>query len=221
VDARGVTALTDGARWFATLRLTDNGALELMQAKSNYSRPWANPVPLERGPGGILRALDEGDAQARQAIEDRACDEARAHQVETDLATILEAFDAVGGEATSKDALTALGRGRGLTRARARDALEVALARGLIVAEGETSARRFRRVIRATSATSADSRRTSAGESASPAVALPPPFRGEAAAAGEADLFRGASATSGPAEDAPSVDDGGTPAQELAWKVGR
>ncbi len=223
VDARGVTALTDGARWFATLRLTDTGALELTQAKSNYSRPWANPVPLERGPGGILRALDESDTLARRAAvteeRARARDEARARQAEADLATVLAALDAAGGVVPGKEALTALGQERGISRARARAATEVAVTRGLVRADGATSARTLRRATPTTSAASADSRQTPAGGSASSS-----PRRGlvvEAPAAEDADLFQGASATSGPAEDAPSADHGKTPTGEVAGEVGR
>lgn len=148
VDARGVTGLTDGGRWFATIARREDDLLEILQRKSNYSRPWSGPVVLEREAGGVLRALTESEEAARQAAttDDRAQarDEARARQAEADVDAILAALDEVG-EASGKEALASLAMGRGLSRARARGAIEVALHRGVIVDEGSTSDRRIRR----------------------------------------------------------------------------
>jgi hypothetical protein len=79
VDARGVTAITDGARWAGTLRV-DGADVFFAQHKSNYSRPMIDDLRLIREEGGILRAAEpaEDDARdqarsaARQAREEEA-----------------------------------------------------------------------------------------------------------------------------------------------------
>lgn len=220
VDARGVTALTDGARWFATISVGEEGLLELMQRKSNYSRPWGRPIAMERGAYGVLAALTEDEQAAYQSAADdgraQARDDARARQAEADLEAVLAALDAAGGEASSKDALAALAKERGPSRARARDAIEVALARGLIVAIGETRARSLRRAEStpsdATSATSADCRRTSAGGSASSAATGA--YVVEAPAAEEAGLFDETSAEDEAAEVEGSANIDESPSDE-------
>lgn len=68
-DARGVTALTDGMRWQATLR-AEGGSTYFQQVKSNYSRPMDDELRLVRENDGLLRAASsEETARAEEARE--------------------------------------------------------------------------------------------------------------------------------------------------------
>lgn len=78
-DARGVTAITDGFRWAATLR-HDRGRVLFEQAKSNYSRPMPEALDLVRTKGGALRARnarEEADDANRREVTMVAREEAR------------------------------------------------------------------------------------------------------------------------------------------------
>ena len=65
--ARGASALTDGVRWVANL-VAQDGGLCLSLVKTNYTAP-AEPCPLKREEGGVLRVLTraEIDAQGKQS----------------------------------------------------------------------------------------------------------------------------------------------------------
>jgi len=77
VDARGVTGLTDAARWVATLTGTDDGAT-LTVEKNNYAPP-SEPVQLVRDEGGMLRAPSAAEqAERERHREAAAADRARA-----------------------------------------------------------------------------------------------------------------------------------------------
>ena len=70
VDARGVTGLTDAARWALTLKAKESGDVEFVQSKSNYSAPMTTPLTLKRVRGGILRTASEAELEeARQDEE--------------------------------------------------------------------------------------------------------------------------------------------------------
>ena len=63
MDARGVTGLTDAARWAASLKLKKNGDVEFAQSKSNYSAPMKKPLTLKRERGGLLRIASESELE--------------------------------------------------------------------------------------------------------------------------------------------------------------
>lgn len=68
-DSRGATAITDGARWVASLT-EDGDAVKFRQTKSNYSRPMpeGEALRLIRSPGGALgvAAPDVGDVRSHE-----------------------------------------------------------------------------------------------------------------------------------------------------------
>lgn len=67
-DSRGVTALTDGFRWHATM-VAKNGGVELDVQKNNYARP-SDPLHLERADGGLLFAETDADRERREREEE-------------------------------------------------------------------------------------------------------------------------------------------------------
>jgi RecA-family ATPase len=117
VDARGVTGLTDGARWVATLR-NDGPNVLLGLAKSNYSRPMAEDLLLVRERGGTLRVARPDELAAREtAARQRQVDKAEAkglleeQRIATAMAGILEALPSARGPVTSREGLCALIKG--------------------------------------------------------------------------------------------------------------
>lgn len=71
--ARGVTAITDGARWVAELQGDDDDSLALKVVKSNGA-PLCEAIALARDSvSGVLRGLNDVDASARSIdlVEDR------------------------------------------------------------------------------------------------------------------------------------------------------
>lgn len=69
-DSRGVTGLTDGFRWAATLR-HNRGQVLFEQTKSNYSKSMDEPITLARGVGGTLCIQSEADRELEaQRVED-------------------------------------------------------------------------------------------------------------------------------------------------------
>lgn len=140
-DARGVTAVTDGARWCATLRHVDDGLVEIHQAKSNYSRPWREPVLLRRDAAGVLVALNDEEMEDRKRDDDGATTARRRERAAGDVEIVVEIVR--GRDVSGQRDVEALARAAGLSRDRARDALRVALAEGLLEAVGSTSDRRI------------------------------------------------------------------------------
>jgi RecA-family ATPase len=67
VDARGVTGLTDGARWALTLLSKEDAQVELRQSKANYSPQQEKPLLLQREPGGLLRLSTAQEAEEKVA----------------------------------------------------------------------------------------------------------------------------------------------------------
>ena len=111
-DARGVTGLTDAARWFATLRI-DGSHVLFRQVKSNYSMPMCSDLQLLRLDGGVLRAATAEELAAQEAAgRAEAVIEAQA-----DVAAAVDALRLLGGTATSIDAIAAK-TGLRLTRGR-------------------------------------------------------------------------------------------------------
>lgn len=66
-DSRGVTALTDGFRWHATMR-SNRGNVLFTQAKSNYSIPMLEEITLARRRSGVL-SVQTTDEVEREAYE--------------------------------------------------------------------------------------------------------------------------------------------------------
>lgn len=73
-DARGVTGLTDGARWVGSIRV-EKAEAWFGQTKSNYSRPMLDELKLTRDDGGLLRAMSDSEAAAAQRAKDERDEE--------------------------------------------------------------------------------------------------------------------------------------------------
>lgn len=91
-DARGVTGLTDGVRWHATLtrRLAQ---VEFRQRKSNYSRPMADPLVLAWRHGML--------------VADPKIEETVASALAEGMRRVVEALREMGGRAASANSLAA------------------------------------------------------------------------------------------------------------------
>jgi hypothetical protein len=125
-DVRGVTGLTDAARWVATL-CHKGGDVLFEQVKSNYSIPMSEPLRL-RWVDGVLEALTavdlEVDAAQQRAEQDR--------ELEADITAIVEALRREGA-ISARDSVV---RAAGLRSQRGRAALDLAIARNLVVRDG-------------------------------------------------------------------------------------
>jgi len=124
-DVRGVTGLSDAARWVATLRREGEEVIFSMK-KSNYSLPCA-PLRL-RWHDGVLGAVSGAEilaaASAAQADFDVALD--------GDVRRVVEVL-VREGTMTSRDGIA---HAAGLRLARGRAALDLAIARGLVMPSG-------------------------------------------------------------------------------------
>lgn len=70
-DVRGVTALSDAARWVATLVMDeDETSAHFQQVKTNHSPPMTKDLLLVRGDEGLLRVPDVSDRRRREAAQD-------------------------------------------------------------------------------------------------------------------------------------------------------
>jgi hypothetical protein len=135
-DSRGVTALTDGARWAATLRCEGDDVF-FRQVKSNYSVPMPDEIRLIRGTGGVLRAAsenEEADRAARGAsdadVKSAAKDAKREAKVTTAAAALVQALVASAVPVTSQGAFKGLIGGDSNVKA---DAVTRLLASGRVV----------------------------------------------------------------------------------------
>jgi hypothetical protein len=135
VDARGVTALTDGARWYATLR-EEGGSVFFRQEKSNYSRPMPDELRLVREPSGLLRLPTFAEEEEHSALEDAddterdtAKDAKQAARVDAKAAELVAALRASKAPVTSQSALKGLVTGSSDLRAAA---VSVLMARAVI-----------------------------------------------------------------------------------------
>jgi hypothetical protein len=115
-DSRGVTGLTDGARWHGTLKVK-GAEVEFRQRKSNHSRPMDEGIPLARRNGVLVLAprIEEGIAAA----------------LASGMARVLEALREMGGRAASRNSLVAAVKGN---RQAILAWIDEAVARGVIVA---------------------------------------------------------------------------------------
>lgn len=149
VDARGVSGLTDGFRWHATLLQHDkvDDLVLLRVGKNNYARALREPFPLRRQRGGLLLAETGEQRVAREREEelarDREDDKKRQRQdrrversAEADRPRILRAFDGAP-RFTTKDAVV---RAAGMNLQRGRVALDLAMAEGLVAKVGRVFA---------------------------------------------------------------------------------
>lgn len=139
VDARGVTGLTDAARWVLTLASTSATTVELRQPKANYSPPLAEPLVLRRGRGAMLRLASPAELAAEALDQQAVRAGAAAEQLAADVEQVL-AYVAQHGRATGIDALGPL---VGIGRDRARAAVRYAIDTGRLVAFGATHSRRY------------------------------------------------------------------------------
>lgn len=132
-DVRGVTGLSDGARWVATLR-RDGEEVRFAVVKSNYSLPC---------PPARLRWRDETlEVVSGAEILDAAA-AARAAQgaeLDGDVRQVVEVLAREGCMATRDGIACAAG----LRANRGRAAIDVAMARGLIVQDGTARKPRYR-----------------------------------------------------------------------------
>ncbi|MCC6785785.1 MAG: bifunctional DNA primase/polymerase [Planctomycetes bacterium] len=109
-DARGVTGLTDGARWAVTLAVGPGRHVTLSPQKSNYGPPTAS-ITLTRERGGVLRLASTTECSA---AED-AIGEIVATRAAATLAALVEALrlaESNGHRAKSKKAIAAIARRR-------------------------------------------------------------------------------------------------------------
>ncbi len=131
-DARGVTGLTDGARWHATMKRETSGNVTFAVPKTNYTPP-IDSVGLVRGEHGTLTAEDSAARLARRAAE-----------AENDPATIRERREEEKLERLVRDVVTRAATQPGLTKrqlagavtgqtALIMRAVDRAVARGLMV----------------------------------------------------------------------------------------
>jgi len=127
-DVRGVSGITDAARWVGTLLAEKNGAVVFEQAKSNYSLK-LDPVRLVWR-DHLLVAQTEEDLDAEKSAEQAAVAEA----LDADVRAVVDALRREG-PLGSKDAVA---RAAGLRAARGRTALDVAISRGLAVRTGNS-----------------------------------------------------------------------------------
>ena len=119
-DVRGVTGLTDAARYVATLR-TEGDVVVFEQAKSNYSMPMS-PVRLQWREG-VLDVLSAAD----QAVADEHERSEQVREIDEDVAAIVEALQREG-TLTSRDAIA---HAAGLRLQRGRAAIDIAGRQGV------------------------------------------------------------------------------------------
>jgi hypothetical protein len=123
--ARGVTALTDGVRWVATLTGSTDDDLAIAVVKNNGA-PGSEPIQLARGEYGVLRAASRGPIDLGPSIDAKRL---------ADATTLCIALRRSGG-VIGQDALRALAPG-GTTRQRA--AVGLAIARAWIQGGGRVT----------------------------------------------------------------------------------
>lgn len=90
VDARGVTGITDGFRWVATLR-NARGEVMFGQSKSNYSIPMPEELRLSRQRGGLLRVPSAEEELEREHRDAERAEERAAARVEAEERRIASA----------------------------------------------------------------------------------------------------------------------------------
>lgn len=136
-DVRGVTGLSDAARWVATLRREDDEVIFAV-TKSNYSLP-CPPLRL-RWHDGMLVAVSGAEileaAHATRAAQDAELDD----EVRRVVAVL-----AREGTMTSRDAIA---HAAGLRLARGRAAIDLAIARGLVKPSGTGKRPRYSVAVR-------------------------------------------------------------------------
>jgi hypothetical protein len=125
-DVRGVSGLTDAARWVATLKKSSGNVVVFEQVKSNYSRP-CDPVPLVWRDGVLVGQVPE-DVEA--AAEIQRVQESQL--LDDDIRRVVDALTREGGLGSKN----AIAKAAGLRAQRGRDALDLAVARGLVIRTG-------------------------------------------------------------------------------------
>lgn len=137
-DARGVTGLTDGARWWGTLQNEGEGGKRAKFAvrKSNYTRPSVD-LSLVRGDYGVLTAESAAERLVRAAAEgeqdpEKIKDRRLAEAAKQKLDLVLDRCRKQPG--LSQDQLAAVVGGR---KSLTLDAIRKGIALGLIKDERE------------------------------------------------------------------------------------
>lgn len=143
VDSRGVTGITDGFRWGATLRSNKQGVF-FVQSKSNYSPPMHEELHLVRCRGGVMRAKTaEEQAEEQAKREDRMADrehrqlELQEHRIAQATRGILETLHKAAKAATpikTRSSLLALVKGAQQAKS---DALSRLMAEGRVLSSKE------------------------------------------------------------------------------------
>jgi len=139
-DNRGVTGLTDGARWWGTLVNAGKERARFDVRKSNYTRP-AEELGLVRGELGVLQVESTADKEARKAIEveDAASRELRKERERHDhigrlLARLVDTILRIPGLSKSQACAETVGK-----RADLMEALDRGLANGTLEGHREGS----------------------------------------------------------------------------------
>ncbi len=132
-DVRGVTGLTDAARWVATLKKGRKNSVVFEQVKSNYSRPY-EPIPLVWR-DGILAKKSDDDIKAEE--EFKRLEESQ--QLEVDVMKIVETLRREGKLSSKK----AIAKSSGMRLQRGIIALDLAIARGLVSQNGNAKRRYY------------------------------------------------------------------------------
>lgn len=125
-DVRGVTGLTDAARWVATISVKD-GVVGFRQVKSNYSMPMDSPVQLKWA-RGMLQPMTTADLEANRKRQDGE----RARRLKEYVDLVVDVLRQ-HGPMSSKDKIV---EAAGIKATLGRDAVNEALASGRIVRSG-------------------------------------------------------------------------------------
>lgn len=127
-DSRGVTGLTDGFRWHATLSRDKGGAaVELKVEKNNYGRP-SEPVRLRQRDGGPLFTETAAERAAADATKAEEQKDAAAQKMDELVRRAVEVVKKTG-KCSSRESIAKQMGGR-LTDARA--AVDMAVDRGFL-----------------------------------------------------------------------------------------
>jgi len=139
-DSRGVTGLTDGFRWHATLTAVGLDRARFAVEKNNYGRP-SDPMHLTRGTGGLLFAETEAQRALREGAGDREREAQEAADGKRQDERVEKAVDLARRQpGLSKGELAAAIGGKTTEALRAVDA---AVAKGLLVKRIDGKAHRY------------------------------------------------------------------------------
>jgi len=161
-NVRGVTGLSDAARWVATLTAKGDEVL-FEQIKSNYSLPMTEPLRLQWANGAMqaMGAVDIEIAKQRKADEE-------ASKLEFGIQQIIRTLKESSGE--FQGSKTSLVQAAGLRKADGLAAVDVAVSRGVIEHTGPARRQVFR------IGDEANIPGTGTGTTSEACVCAPPPY---------------------------------------------